>query len=527
MSRSIIKKAVGIGSSTLLSRFFAYFREVLTMQFLGVGVISDAFFLALRVPTSLRKIFAEGALSSVLVPALIRAERNEGKQGVDKLLSLSFVMIEFLIGLIVILICWQAGTIVFFMAPGASSEQLQASVRFLKILAPFILFLSSSAVLSAALQATNRFLLPGLAPAVLNCLYVGSLCLGLYFSWSVETLCWSWIGAAALNFLVHVWVCVAYNFNIALPEKSTWIGFGQVMLQLLPCILSVGIGEINFWIDSAFASYLQSGTISLLRCAYQLVNIPLGVIATSLSIVLLPQFSKIGHSKQELGVYLSEAIKLVTWMMLPITIVMIYSSREIFETMFFSSKFTMEHVIQAQWNMNAYLVGLIFFALEKILLNAFYALQSTGIATGVAFVTIAMNFFMNRILMSMYGGMGLALATSISAAVRICMFVIILAHYFNIDFHAVQVWRLLRNYLIQLLILGTFFITFASMISAWISTLSFYYVGNFWFLHCVLDAHFFLHSFGYWLWFGPLVCIFFFAIYRTRRFFGVSFSYLE
>jgi putative peptidoglycan lipid II flippase len=519
MSRSIIKKALGIGSSTLLSRFFAYFREILTMQFLGVGVISDAFFLALRVPTSLRKVFAEGALSSVLVPALIRADQKEGVSGVDRLLSLSFVMIELLIGLIVIGICWYADVIVYQMAPGASQEQLLASVRFLKILAPFILFLSSSAVLSAALQATNRFLLPGLAPAVLNFLYVICLGLGLYFSWSVENLCWSWIAASALNFLVHVVVCWMYNFKILLPHQSTWKGFFYVMLQLLPCILSVGIGEINFWIDSAFASYLPSGTISLLRCAYQLVNIPLGVIATSLSIVLLPQFSKIGHSKQELGVYLAEAIKLVTWMMLPITIVMIFSSREIFETMFFSSKFTMGHVVHAQWNMNAYAAGLLFFALEKILLNAFYALQSTGIATAVACVTIAMNFFMNRMLMSLYGGMGLALATSISAGLRIVMFILILAYYFNINFHAVQIWRLFKNYLIQLCILGIIFMSVAMGISSLIATSSLYYVCDIWLFSIMLDTRFFLHSFGYWLWFGPLTAIFFFIIYKTRKFF--------
>lgn len=527
MSRSIIKKMVGIGSSTLLSRFFAYFREILTMQFLGVGIISDAFFLALRVPTSLRKIFAEGALSSVLVPALIRAEHKESKDGVDKLLSVSFVMIEAIIGVLVIIICCYAHAIVYQMAPGASQEQLQAGAQFLKILAPFILFLSSSAILSSALQATNRFLLPGLAPAVLNCLYVGALCLALYFSWSVETLCWSWIVASIVNFLVHVAVCCAYNFRFALPDTSAWKNFGGVMLQLLPCIISVGIGEINFWIDSAFASYLQSGTISLLRCAYQLINIPLGVIATSLSIVLLPQFSKMGTCKESLGNYLAEAIKFVTWMMLPITIIMMYSSREIFETMFFSSKFTMDHVIQAQWNMNGYLLGLIFFALEKILLNAFYALQSTGIATCVALITIVMNFFMNRLLMSMYGGMGLALATSLSAAVRIFMFIFILAYYFKIDFKAAQLLRLLRNYCMQLIILSILFLGTASVISMAIAGSLFYWSCNIGFFHIVFDAHFFLHSFGYWLWFGPLVSLFFFAIYKTRKFFNISFSYLN
>ena len=527
MSRSIIKKTVGIGGSTLLSRFFAYIREMLLIQFLGIGAVSDAFFIALRVPNSLRKVFAEGALSSVLVPALINADRKEGSAGVNRLLSLSFVMIQALIGLIVMLICWQADAFVLFAAPQAHPDVLQTGAQYLRILAPFILFLSSSAVLASALQATHRFLLPGIAPAFLNCLYVGFLSLCLYFSWSVPTFCWTMIFASMINLGLHFIVCMAYNFQFAMPNQQTWQAFFAIILQLLPCMLSVGIGEINFWIDSRFASSLEVGTLSLLRYAYQFVNIPLGVIATSLSIVLLPYFAKIGHSKKELGDYLAEAITFVTWMMLPITIVMIFCSREIFETMFFSSKFTMDHVVRAQWNMNAYLVGLTFFALEKILLNAFYALQSSGVATCVAITTIGMNYFMNSWLMSLYGGTGLALATSITAAIRIFMFIAILAYYFKIDFHFSQLWRLLRNYLIQLTILGTLFFGAATLISQWIAGLLFYWTFDFWFMHLVLDSHFFLHSFGYWAWFGPLVGIFFVAIYGTRKFFGVSFSYLD
>ncbi|MBV8660831.1 MAG: murein biosynthesis integral membrane protein MurJ [Candidatus Dependentiae bacterium] len=527
MSRSIIKKAAGIGVSTLISRFFAYIREMLLIQFLGIGAISDAFFIALRVPNSLRKVFAEGALSSVLVPALINADRKNGRAGMNKLLTLSFVMIQLLISLIIIVICWQADALVLFAAPQSQPEVLRASAQYLKILAPFILFLSSSAILASALQAMHHFFLPGIAPAFLNCLYVGFLSLCLYFSWSVATFCWTMIFASIINLAVHFVVCIAYHFKAASPDKKTWHDFGLVMLQLFPCLLSVGIGEINFWIDSRFASGLQVGTLSLLRYAYQFVNIPLGVIATSLSIVLLPYFSKIGHSKQELGVYLAEAIKFVIWMMLPITIVMIFSSREIFETMFFSNKFTMDNVIQAQWNMNAYLIGLTFFALEKILLNAFYVLQSTAIATCVAIITIGMNYFLNSILMTMYGGAGLALATSITAAIRACMFIIILAYYFNINFHIKELWRLLRNYITQLFVLGSLFLGSAMLIFQWIESLLFSWSVNFGFIHFVFDAHFFLHSFGYWLWFGPLVGVFFVMIYGTRKFFGVSFSYLD
>lgn len=527
MSRSIIKKTLGIGSSTLLSRFFAYIREMLLIQFLGIGAISDAFFIALRVPNSLRKVFAEGALSSVLVPALIRAEREDGAAGMNRLLTLSFILIQALITSIVVLICWQADAFVLFAAPQAPSAVLIQGAQYLKILAPFILFLSSSAVLASALQATHRFLLPGIAPAFLNCLYVGFLSLCLYFSWSVTTFCWTMIFASMINLGVHFVVCMAYHFKFALPDDRTWKGFQLVMLQLLPCMLSVGIGEINFWIDSRFASGLEVGTLSLLRYAYQFVNIPLGVLVTSLSMVLLPYFSKIGHSKKELGQYLAEAIKFVTWMMLPITIIMIFCSREIFETMFFSAKFTMDHVVQAQWNMNAYLLGLTFFALEKILLNGFYALHASGIATCVAIATIGMNYFMNSWLMGLYGGTGLALATSITAAIRIFMFIAILAYSFKIDFHFSQLWRLLRNYLIQLIILGSLFVGSAVMISRWIEGLLLYWSWNFGFVHLVFDAHFFLHSFGYWVWFGPLAGAFLLAIYATRKFFGISFSYLD
>jgi len=253
----------------------------------------------------------------------------------------------------------------------------------------------------------------------------------------------------------------------------------------------------------------------------------LGVIATSLSIVLLPHFSKIKHSKKELGSYLSEAITFVTWMILPVTILMIISSREIFETMFFSSKFSMDNVIQAQANMNAYLVGLLFFALEKILLNAFYALQSTGVATGVAVATIALNFFMNRYLMGIYGGMGLALATSLSAGVRVALFIFILAHYFNVDFHWQSLLRTLRYYCTQLLIIGSVFYGFVVLISMYIQTITASYTLNLWLIQFTLNSHFFLHGFGFWSWFGLLSMGFLFALYTTRSWFGVTFSYLD
>ena len=65
---SIIKKTLQIGGSTLVSRFLGIIRELLMVKYLGAGATSDAFLTAFKIPNSLRKIFAEGALSAAFIP---------------------------------------------------------------------------------------------------------------------------------------------------------------------------------------------------------------------------------------------------------------------------------------------------------------------------------------------------------------------------------------------------------------------------------------------------------------------------
>ena len=69
--RSIIKKTIQIGSSTLMSRFLGIIRELLMVRYLGANAVSDAFLVAYKIPNSIRKIFAEGAMSAAFFPLLL------------------------------------------------------------------------------------------------------------------------------------------------------------------------------------------------------------------------------------------------------------------------------------------------------------------------------------------------------------------------------------------------------------------------------------------------------------------------
>ena len=75
--KSILRKTFQFGGLTLISRFLGIAREMLTVRLFGFGAISDAFITAFRIPNSLRKVFAEGALTSAFVPSFIKTVKEE------------------------------------------------------------------------------------------------------------------------------------------------------------------------------------------------------------------------------------------------------------------------------------------------------------------------------------------------------------------------------------------------------------------------------------------------------------------
>ena len=84
-----------ITSNILSSRLTGFFRDVLFANYLGANILSDAFLFAYRLPNLFRRIFAEGAVNSVLIPMFI----NQKKENEDR--AMEFFWSIFLIFLLV------------------------------------------------------------------------------------------------------------------------------------------------------------------------------------------------------------------------------------------------------------------------------------------------------------------------------------------------------------------------------------------------------------------------------------------
>jgi putative peptidoglycan lipid II flippase len=64
-----VVRAVGvIGAATLASRVLGFVRDMVMARAFGAGPVTDAFFVAFRIPNLLRRLLAEGALSTAIIP---------------------------------------------------------------------------------------------------------------------------------------------------------------------------------------------------------------------------------------------------------------------------------------------------------------------------------------------------------------------------------------------------------------------------------------------------------------------------
>lgn len=509
---NIRKKTIETGSFTLLSRGFGLIRELLLTRYLG---ISDIFWVAYRIPSFFRKIFAEGALSTAFVPSIVHSMRYKTKREVNALMALSFIIFEGL--LLIMSLCFLifAKPLLTFLAPGFSVEQIEQAIPMLILLMPFIFFLCACALFAGALQAINHFFIPALSPIVLNLVLIGGILINMTYNFPIASFCYWIVIGGFVQFCIHAIMYMRLQLGFNNPTKQTLKDIVPILIKFIACVPGLAMSEVSLFIDTSFASYIP-GAISNLRYANSFMGIPLGVFAAAFSTILLPHFSRINnYAPKRLSFYLLETTKLIVWIMLPITIGMAFFSHQIFYTLFVSEKFSIEQATMAGNILIASITGLLFFSLNKILINLYYACHNTIIPTVVSIISMSANIGLNYLLMPLMGAPGLALGTSIAAAIQTALSLFFLRWYLNFTFYGKAFNNFLYYYSMQVASVGGV-------------TLIVYYLFLF-----TIDkfppafAYFFLHSIGFWLWVGPLCIGVFLMLFYTRALFKIKLYFLD
>lgn len=514
--RSILSKSFQFAFFTFLSRVLGFAREFLQIKYLGSpSAVSDAFITAFRIPTSLRKIFAEGALSAAFVPTIIKIVRSEGKAPANRLMSSGFLFFETIVLLLTIFVWSFPSIIVKLMASGFSYEQMMLTTSYLRILFPFIFLISCSALLAGALQSVNHFFMTAFMPPFLNVIYVGTLLVCMKYGLSVEYLCIGILFGGFLQLLLFFAFYFKNGFGFGMPDRQSFIIFKSVLSKFRNCLLGAGVMELNMIIDGNIGSYLSKGSVTLLYLGTRFMQIPLAIVAISFSTVLLSHLSRIVlYAPKRLSFYLLEATKFVIWATLPLSLFLMFISHRLFAALFALKKMNNDNVDIAAGILIVMSTGLLFFAIDKIFKSIFYSLGDTWLPAYIGIIATSVNLVGNvasLFYLGKYAIYGIAASTVAYGVVCVALAFYFLRTRYGYRFYLGNFAKFMGYYILQVSIVAFMFLQIHNYIFEYLKSInSFFYL-----------------SWGYWFIVLPLITATMGFLFLTRKFFGIRLYFLE
>ena len=441
---SLVKNVGTIGGLTAISRVFGFVRDMLLARVLGAGLVADAFQLAFTLPNTFRRLFAEGAFSVAFVPMYSRAlHGHDGQPGSeeaaerfagDVLSVFLWVLLAFstlcMIGM---------GGIVWLLAREYASVpgKFELAVFLSRITFPYLFFISLVAMLSGLLNARSRFGPGALAPVLLNLFLISAILLGNYLrgtSGNDHVIGYCIAAGVSLSglaqFLYLAWETrrAGVRLQVRMPRFTPEVK--RLGLLILPATFGAGIYQISQLVDTFFATSLPQGSLSLLKLADRLNQMPLGIVGIALGTAILPMLSRHIHTgdAREAQRLQSNAFEIATLLTLPAAAALAVCALPFCTAFFVGGKFTAQDGALMAQIVVALVAGLPAYVIVKILNPGFFAREDTRTPVWTALVSLIFNVAINLYVVNRYGIVGLAAATAASATLNCILLYAILHH---------------------------------------------------------------------------------------------------
>ncbi|HZQ71483.1 MAG TPA: murein biosynthesis integral membrane protein MurJ [Burkholderiales bacterium] len=418
---NLLKALVTVSGFTLISRILGYARDFFIARAFGAGLATDAFFVAFRIPNLLRRLFAEGAFSQAFVPVLAEYKNRhpeETRSLIDGVATLLFValVVATALGMAA------APLVVYVSAPGFASDpqKFELTVRLLRITFPYIGFISLVAFAAGVLNTWNRFSVPAITPTLLNVSFIVGVLFASRFDPPVEVLAWAVFAGGFLQlafqvpFLFKLGVLPRWRLDLTHP------GVRRMLRLMAPAAFGVSISQVSLLINTIFASFLVSGSVSWLYYADRLMEFPAGVLGVALGTILLPSLSKFhaDANPAEYAALLDWGLRMTVLLAVPSAVALAVLALPLISSLFLYGRFTPEDAAMVREALVAYSIGLIGMILVKILAPGFYARQNIRTPVKIGILTLLATQAMNLAFIVPLRHAGLALAIGLGACLN-------------------------------------------------------------------------------------------------------------
>lgn len=420
---SLIRSSMTIGGYTMLSRILGFIRDVIIAKYLGASMLSDAFFVAFKLPNFLRRLFAEGAFNAAFIPIFAGMLATDGdekaKAFANEALSLLVTILCLLSAICIVFMPW----LMLGLAPGfaGDADKFALTVLLTQITFPYIIFISVVSLLGGILNSYQRFGAVAASPIILNmCLITIPFALAPVVPSFAHGLAWAVFAGGIAQMLWLIYWCKKMNVMPRLVYPVISEKVRKLFKLMAPAALGAGVAQVNLLIDLIIASTIANG-VSYLYYADRINQLPLGVIGIAMGTALLPLLSKQLRSGDIAGAQHSQnrGIEFALMLSLPAAVALMVLAQPIIHVLYERGAFSALDTAATYPALICFAAGLPAFILVKILVPAFYANEDTKTPFIIASICILLNLVLNLLLIGPLAHVGMAVATTIAAWVNV------------------------------------------------------------------------------------------------------------
>lgn len=372
-----ITRAAGIvAAGNVLSSVLGLVREIVKSDLFGASGFVSAYNVAAYVPSMLFDLLVGGLVSSALVPMFSELAARKDRGELWRLLSLLLSVAVVFLSIAILVLELFAPQVARLMAGGFDEGLLKVTADLLRLTVPAVLFLSLSAIVSGALYALKRFAFPAFAAPLFNLatiivavllasrLGIAAMALGLL----IGSICQLLLQLPALRGATIRW-----HFDLRDPALR------RLLRLYVPVLAGIIIGQIAIVLSYNLASRTSQAGIALMDYPTRLIQFPLGLIVSAVSIAILPSLSRSAaqNSTRDFRATLAQGLRLVLVLIIPSTVGLYVLGFNIVGLLYEHGAFTQADTQAVTLMLWLYLVGLIFAGIDQPLVFAFYARKDT------------------------------------------------------------------------------------------------------------------------------------------------------
>lgn len=427
--RRVSSAVASVGVAFIIGRLLGLARDILIARQFGTGPTMDAYTAAFRIPDLIFSVVMSGAFGSAFVPIfagfLAQGQTRKAWRLASNVLTL---MIECYAVFAFLVYLFADPIVRYLVAPGFAPETQALTISLTRILLLSPMLLGLGAAAKSMLEAHDRFTLPAYAPVVYNAAGVlGALVLAPRYG--IHGLAWGIVLGSAGHVLLQLPGLVGVRMRYLLLPRPVAEGVRQVGRLLGPRIIGQAAFQINFaLVLTTFASQLGPGAPSSLNYAFQLMQLPHGLLAISVSTVIFPLMSRLFVNRQfaELKMTFGDALRPLFFLTLPASVALMILAKPIAQIVYQRGDFGPGSTALVAEALPYFAAGLVSLALVETGARAFYAMQDTRTPLIASLLAIVVNLLLAYVLAQRFGTRGLAASMSLTTALEMAIMLFVL-----------------------------------------------------------------------------------------------------